>query len=657
MLLLLYPLLCRIFHGTEGTPCIEVTVSRSYDCEGLGLQEVPDSVPNTTEILDFSFNFLLAVYHFTFSRLEKLEYLDLARCGIAWLYSDAFSNHSKLNTVILTGNSILYIDETAFLGATSLRHLYLQETSVSDLGLLPVKSLSNLETLHLGSNFISSIELPDNIAVTKLKTLNFELNSIRRISAEDAKVLKQINNLTLILRGNDIEYIEPNSFNISNFYSLDLTGCARETDLSSILKGLHGLTTETLGIGTYADMDVQMDTFPSTIDCLCNISINELSLQFRAFDYQSSKSFPCLSKTQKLDFTSTDLYSLPEFGTENKLKELILSHNKLKTLCSPSVDTYRLVTLLHIVGNSDPLDFGDGCLKSLSNLQYLDLSHNLFVLPTCCSSHFSGLNSLVSLNLSYGSDLTLSSPAFPHNSKIEVLDLSHGRLKTGEAFSPFSNLVALKVLNVSRSYMNTSNTGILEGLENLSVLNMAGSSFENGILKNDNLFLKTLQLETLILSQSKLSGIEDQSFQQLRQLKHVDLSFNNLTVFNPRLFVNLTYAFLNYAHNSITIIPIELVEHIPPDMIIDLSHNPIDCSCANIDFLSWYKVHTQLFLDRQNTVCGTPSSLEGTELSKVTLYCVSSALRIVVIIAGILITITLIIVFARLSRKRFYSSI
>lgn len=57
----------------------QVIAGKDYDCEGLGLQKLPDSVPDSTEILDFSFNSLFAIYHFTFSRLDKLEYLDLAR--------------------------------------------------------------------------------------------------------------------------------------------------------------------------------------------------------------------------------------------------------------------------------------------------------------------------------------------------------------------------------------------------------------------------------------------------------------------------------------------------------------------------------------------------------------------------------------------------
>ncbi|XP_018424531.1 PREDICTED: CD180 antigen [Nanorana parkeri] len=655
-LLMLYHVFCKDVEVSEEPLCTEVIAATTYDCEGLGLQNLPDSLPGSTEYLDFSFNSLLAIYHFTFNRLEKLEYLALSRCGIAWIYDDAFSNNTKLNTLLLTGNNILYIADRAFLGATSLQHLYLQKTSISELWFIPMKTLPNLETLHVGSNYITDIQLPDDTPMTKLRTLNFELNQISRISVEDLNILKHTNNLTLILKGNNIEYIEPNAFNFSNLHCLDLTGSAWNVDLSSVLKGLNGLRADNLRIGTFIDIDVDKDVSLSDMDFLCSVSMKELSLQYRAFSDQH-KSFPCLAKTEKLDFTCTNLKSFAGLSTDNILKELILNKNKFTSLCSISSDTYPQITNLHIARNMDTLDLGDGCLKSLTSLVYLDLSENEFMHSTCCSTHFRGLESLTFLNMSYGITCTLHNPALPETNKIEVLDFSHVPLLIDKAFSPFSNLADLKVLNLSNSYIDTSNREVFKGLQNLLFINMERSVFQNGVLADENLFANTLKLETLILAKCKLREIEDQAFKKLKQLKHVDLSQNNLTVFSTNLFVNLTYMSLNYAFNFITTIPIDSVRNISDQNIINFSHNPIDCSCSNIDFLSWYKTHMNLFLDKENTVCGSPPSLVGTELYKVSLSCGTSLMSVIILILFIVITIILAVCFIRLYRKRFYSSI
>lgn len=583
-------------------------------------------------------------------------HFSLPRSGIAWIYDAAFSNNTRLTTVVLTGNSIVYIAESAFLGATSLQHLYLQKTFISDLWLIPMKSLSNLETLHLGSNYITSIQLPDDTPVTKLKTLNLELNHISRITVENSNTFKHTDNLTLILKGNNIEYIEPNSFNSSNLHCLDLTGSAWNVDLSSVLKGLNGLRADSLRIGTFNDMDVDKDVSPSDMNCLCNLTTKELSLQYQTFS-DDHNTFPCLAKIEKLDFTFTDLQRFPGLSKDNLLKELLLNHNQFSSLCDISSETYPLITHLHIARNMKTLDLGDGCLKSLTILVYLDLSQNIFMHPICCSSRFMGLASLRFLNMSYGNQLALQNPALPDTNKTEVLDFSYSLLRIDKAFSPFSNLADLKVLNLSNSYVDASNRQVFKGLENLVFLNMEKSLFQNGVLANDNLFATTLKLETLILAKCKLREIEGQAIKKLKQLKHIDLSGNNLTVFNTNLFANLTFMSLNYAFNYITTIPIDFLRNISNENTINLSHNPIDCSCSNIDFLSWYKSHSNLFLDKENTVCGSPPSLVGTELYKVSLSCGTSWLKIIIFIIVAVATIILVICFIRLYKKRFYSSI
>lgn len=53
--------------------------NKTYNCENLGLTEVPDTLPNTTEFLEFGFNFLPVIENTTFTRLIDLMFLDLTR--------------------------------------------------------------------------------------------------------------------------------------------------------------------------------------------------------------------------------------------------------------------------------------------------------------------------------------------------------------------------------------------------------------------------------------------------------------------------------------------------------------------------------------------------------------------------------------------------
>uniref|UniRef100_A0A8C5YKL4 CD180 molecule n=1 Tax=Marmota marmota marmota TaxID=9994 RepID=A0A8C5YKL4_MARMA len=72
---------CHEVSTSSDQLCIEKEANKTYNCENLGLSEIPDTLPNTTEFLEFSFNFLPTIQNTTFSRLIDLTFLDLTRPG------------------------------------------------------------------------------------------------------------------------------------------------------------------------------------------------------------------------------------------------------------------------------------------------------------------------------------------------------------------------------------------------------------------------------------------------------------------------------------------------------------------------------------------------------------------------------------------------
>ncbi|MEE6458440.1 hypothetical protein FKM82_000286 [Ascaphus truei] len=511
-----------------------------------------------------------------------------------------------------------------------------------------MNNLGDLETLSYGSNMISSMLLPDNLPTKNLRTLDFQLNGIEKISAKDVEILKKVNNLTLNMKGNNINYIEPKSFNSMKFNSFNLAGCG---DLSALLEGLYGLTTNILRLGTFRDSN-KMQISPTTLHGLCNISVQEVNLQYVQFDNLAA-SFLCLTKIQKLDLTHTNIDDIPAINRDNSLNELILNSNSFNDLCDLNSDSFPLLTHLHIRGNTETMNLGTGCLKNLSKLQYLDLSHSGVASTSCCSTQFKGLSSLRHLNLSYNSENNLLDLAFPDSEKLEILDFSHTHLFINGSVGPFNNLRSLRVLNLSHSNINTSNEHILEGLQNLSFLSMKGSTFHSGIIKNNNLFLHAPNLEVLILSSCELTAIEEQAFHKLKQLNYMDLSYNKLTIFSSNAFSDLSHIYLNFAGNMVKLIPFYLVHNVSGKSIINLSHNPLDCSCSNNKFISWYKQNKDTFEDQDNTVCGAPTSSRGIKLSKMTLKCFSALQISFIVLGALLIIICLILIIRNYFKNRY----
>ncbi|NXG93966.1 CD180 protein, partial [Stercorarius parasiticus] len=609
----------------------QITANKSYSCEGLGLREIPEKLPVTTEILDFSFNVLPSLQSSTFSELKSLLYLDLTRCQINWVYDGAFHNNKQLKTIVLTGNLLMFLSNTAFAGPQSLKQLVLTQTGITSMSFIPMANLDSLDTLILGSNHISSLQLPPNFPTQNLKYLDFQMNNIRTITAEDVRVLQKTSNITLSFKANDIVYIEPGAFQ-SHFYSLDFGGCA---DIPAVLVGIQNSTAQTLWLGTFHGVKKEPYISPNVLQGLCNISVKDLYLQLRHFRNLNANTFQCLTRLRKLDLTHTHISALPSgISSMNLLAELVLNANSFEHLCNISSAAFPSLTHLHIKGNMQLLQLGSGCLEKLVKLQHLDLSKSLIESFGCCKEALSGLSSLRYLNLSHNIKLHLQDMLIKDSANLELLDLAFTPLHINTSQGPFQNLHLLQVLNLSSSHVNTSIQHLFEGLENLMLLDLSQNNFESGIVPKDKLFQQLSNLEVLILSSCELTAIGGQAFHTLKKLRHVDLRHNKLTAFSTDAFSNLKSIYLNFAHNRIHIVPGDKLASLAGHCVINLSYNPLDCTCSNIGLITWYKQNLDKIEDPEETRCSEPKLLAGAQLATISLSCgISTAGSIAIVLA------------------------
>ncbi|KAM6156839.1 CD180 antigen isoform 2-T2 [Erethizon dorsatum] len=630
---------CEVITSAEQM-CIEKEANKIYNCDNLGLSEIPDTLPNTTEFLEFSFNFLPTIQDTTFSRLINLTFLDLTRCQINWIHENALQSHPQLSTLVLTGNPLVFVAETALNGPKALKNLFLIQTGISSLEFIPAHNMKNLEILHLGGNYISSIKFPKDFPTGNLKVLDFQNNAVHYLSREDMESLRPAANLSLNFNGNDIKGIEPGAFKSMVFKSLNFGGTV---NLSVIFSGLHNSTIQSLWLGTYEDTEDQ-DLSSSVLEGLCEISVKSVNLQHHHFSNLSSATFQCFTHLQELDLTATHLEELPPgIKGMNSLKKLVLNVNKFAQLCQINAASFPYLTDLYIKGNLNKLQLGAGCLEKLENLQKLDLSHSDIEASDCCNLQLKNLPHLQSLNLSYNEPLGLQNEAFRACPRLEVLDLAFTHLHVNAAQSPFQNLHLLHVLNLSHCFLNTSNWHLLAGLTNLRHLNLQENRFQDGNIPKTNLFQTVGSLEILVLSSCDLSFIDQEAFHSLGNMIHIDLSNNNLTSNSILALSQFKGTYLNLATNSIRIVPPHLLPILSQQKIINLSHNPLDCTCSNIHFLTWYKENVQKLEDFEETRCANPPSLQGVQPSDVTLSCGITAVGIFFLTAFLFLLAALLI--------------
>lgn len=92
----------------------------------------------------------------------------------------------------------------------------------------------------------------------------------------------------------------------------------------------------------------------------------------------------------------------------------------------------------------------------------------------------------------------------------------------------------------------------------------------------DNSFINLNDLSYLILSNNRISKLNNNAFSNLNFLASLDLSYNRICNFTSSIVEQLTYLLdLNLSHNLINSIDIEEFKNLSNYGVVDLNNNPI----------------------------------------------------------------------------------
>ncbi|NP_001297419.1 CD180 antigen precursor [Danio rerio] len=654
-----YSILFHFLVFNEATPwarrhCQQIT--KGYDCNDMDLQSIPDEIPNSVQILQFSFNYLPALYNSTFQRLKSLRSLDVTRCSITFIYEDVFTYQPHLEVLLLTGNPLVFIASTAFSGPLALKYLSLVQSKIKQLSDIPSENLAYLEVLDLRGSNIRSLNGLSNFRWQNLKSLQLDLNFIDRISFNDLQPFSNLAGVSISFKGNDFIYIEPGAFHSLNLSSLDFSGCLNKMNISSLLKGLEGIKTNRLNLGLY-ETDSNVYIASAALQSFCNIFVSDLDFQLQHFLDLNNSTFHCLEGLKKLDLTRAHLNALPLNTTGlSTLSHLILDENQFKDVCQSNTRNFPMLTHLSISGNLKKLTFSNRCLDSLGLLEELDLSVSL-VNPRepCCNNQLFGLGELKLLNLSYGSPMFWSSKPFNVTPKLEHLDFSHSVYTLLNDSSPFSNLQSLRTLNLSWSNTDLTNVHLFVGLKALQHLNLRGNAIQGEVLTQTELFKCVPLLETLVLSACKITSFDENLFKGLRHLNHIDLSENKFVKLSTSGFYSLDFLKLNFARNDITTVDVASVADLGEEGSVDLSYNPLVCNCSNFEFIHWVKKNKVKVKHLMETFCnGT-----GTRIIDAKLQCdlPVGVLVFCAVLAAVLLASAIFLLIRRVRKYSIYTNL
>ncbi|XP_062621926.1 toll-like receptor 4 [Saccostrea cucullata] len=221
---------------------------------------------------------------------------------------------------------------------------------------------------------------------------------------------------------------------------------------------------------------------------------------------------------------------------------------------------------------------------------------------------------------------------------------------------PFIGLKNLRYVDLSNNFCGHISKNFFTDFENLLHLNLSnnilGQTLENDadgfIFQNQNL------LQMLDLAYNRITFLPKNIFKGLVNLKNLNLSGNSLNHFDLSIkhmkilsSLDLSFNRLTKIHSSTRgILTFSSVNRI----LINLLGNPLQCSCENIDFLSWIGSSKNIiFLDVNNYTClfdnGTMQSFHDVIklLKDLEKDCASYTLLMIVTTSLILVILTIIL--------------
>ncbi|KAF7710581.1 hypothetical protein HF521_009453, partial [Silurus meridionalis] len=376
------------------------------------------------------------------------------------------------------------------------------------------------------------------------------------------------NVVILILTGNPISYIAPDSLN-----SLHKLQRLLLVDI-----GLLSLNAQFSNLTNLQELKVGTNKIQT-------IALPQFMISFKDF--------------RVLDLHANNI-SIMEHVPFRQLKELYVGRLHLSVI--PDLSHVHSLEKLVVVDNKAALFHG---LSDMPKLQHVDLSRNQMILQECCSLYFRNAPNIRHINLSHNAKIWLNAKPFFNLELVEELDFHHTVLDLIGQTGVLQNLKNLKYLDLSYTRTVFSSYLAFHGLQSIKIIKIAGNTFQGTTLTD--LFENLTALEVLDMSHCGIDQIPCIAFRNLQKLRQLLLSQNNLMVLDFLTQPNLqSLTHLAVDQNSISAIKLSTLQNLPVNLsVFDITSNPISCFCTQTDFILWIVKHKKLFPNSNNVLCKT----------------------------------------------------
>ncbi|XP_021373948.1 insulin-like growth factor-binding protein complex acid labile subunit [Mizuhopecten yessoensis] len=618
------------------------------DCSNLKWNNIPPkfNFPSSAEHLSLANNRFTVLHNGTFRNLSKLQSLDISHNRLAVLEYSCFEgleslltlnisyNNLKMTTNVYAPGIFRYLENLKVLNIhgnikqSTVDQNY-PDVALSDLEFLEELTMDGLTRVIFGEGFrklrfLTSLDMSvrdDESSCVLLDVLNITFSSLSNSTLSVLKLaqcniyhiapgafamLKHLTELDLsendrlgfggmknasfglhltniqILRLNRINrHIDPFTLKQKDFVYFNTTTIKTLTLDSNIITKIENGVIDFLPMSlvflTFRDNYLTDVHFLVNLVRLNNLLVFDMSYQLNYHirvktDHESRnvRPIPLLYKGRKgveKEEKSDEKYIIPLSKYVVRSQQVVkepneYQYNLLRSNSHQTDGVLRLpVNLQKIFGSNlklNPLTAPPVTFDSNNSLEYLDLSSNGL---HAWYGKWSGLHSLRFLNISFNAMFRLAPDTFGDMANLHTLLLNGNRLgitiMQDTQFLTFSNQTKLTYLNLSDNRLTDLPKFI---------------------------FAKQINLEKLDLQENFLSAISFR-MESLKRMREINLSNNTIT--------------------DLTRVNMEEMDHLAKqsNFIIDLTGNPLKCTCDQLEQLRWMMVTEVVFRNLKHYKC------------------------------------------------------
>ncbi|XP_063966760.1 toll-like receptor 3 [Lytechinus pictus] len=544
--------------------------------------------------------------------LHSNQFLSVFKLNLNYLSSvpkDALPRSENMKSFELTFNNILSIKSHDFEPFQNCSGITI-DIAYSKIKYLQTNTfavLRNIATLDLDGSYMHEFNISSILGNNEINTLILTFCRIKRIiplnqSFQHPHGSPKIHLINLF-------WNELISFPDFVFWGLNQT---------NILKLRYNRIT-TLSNSTFCGLDqlTELDISNNDLTALpqgmfyCNKLLQKLRLAQNNIARWSGNTVSNLCSLKYLNLFDNNIKHVDNTTQIlHSLEHLDLSFNVLSRIDDYFLSSYTYLKTLN-VSNNDIFWISSYAFLNLTNLKVLNLKNDRIELDIL-NQPFQIMGALRILDLTSAIKIIrLESKPFTGTSLLERMFMRKNNLQSKDLFdnstsqSLFTGLQSLLTLDLRENDLDMLAPGTFNPINRLEILLLSHSSIKVLI---PSVFYSLPSLKILDLSDNDITLISGDTFLSQSQL-HVLKIDNNKLYSIPRTLFNRTRSLhkLNMENNKIS--TIETGTRFPTNITLDVSGNPFACTCDLSWFVKWLHSSNVELSHPNNTLC-SPSSIK-----------------------------------------------